>query len=107
MKNTDAKKSKTKSSADEITKTIQKLVSLIATPTIEQKEDLTGRTIGLKEFAKKYCYPHGVDWVKTEILYPYRPDWCPNIHPGRGKAYTIFEADAARWMQENKQKLNW
>ena len=58
MKNTDPKMNlKTKS--DEIAQTIQKLVSLIATPTIEQKDDLTGRTISLKEFAKKYCYPHG------------------------------------------------
>lgn len=64
-------------------------------------------TISLKEFAKKYCYPHGVDWVKQEILYKYKPNWVASIHPGRGRGFTVFESEAADWMKKNRHKLNW
>ena len=64
-------------------------------------------TISLKEFAKKYCYPHGVDWVKQEILYKYNPSWVASIHPGKGRGFTVFENEAASWMKENRHKLNW
>lgn len=64
-------------------------------------------TISLKEFARKYCYPHGVDWVKQEILYKYKPTWISSIHPGKGRAFTVFETEAADWMLKNRHKLNW
>ena len=64
-------------------------------------------TISLKEFARKYCYPHGVDWAKQEILYKYKPNWVASIHPGRGRGFTVFESEAASWMEENRHKLNW
>lgn len=64
-------------------------------------------TISLKEFARKYCYPHSVDWVKSEILYKYKPTWISSIHPGRGRGFTIFENEAADWMIKNRHKLNW
>lgn len=64
-------------------------------------------TISLKEFARKYCYPHGVDWAKSEILYKYKPSWVANIHPGKGRGFTVFESEAANWMEENRHKLNW
>lgn len=64
-------------------------------------------TISLKEFARKYCYPHGVDWVKSEILYKYKPDWVASIHPGKGRGFTVFENEAADWMEKNRHKLNW
>lgn len=64
-------------------------------------------TISLKEFARKYCYPHGVDWTKAEILYKYKPAWVADIHPGKGRAFTVFETEAADWMEKNRHKLNW
>ena len=66
-----------------------------------------GNTISLKEFARKYCYPHGVDWIKAEILYKYKPAWVADIHPGKGRAFTVFENEAADWMIKNRHKLNW
>lgn len=67
----------------------------------------TAHTIGLSEFAKKYCYPHSLKWVKKNILYKYNPDWVVDVHPGRGRAFTIFEDDAAKWMKENRDKIDW
>ena len=64
-------------------------------------------TISLKEFARKYCYPHGVDWAKQEILYKYKPSWVASIHPGKGRGFTVFENEAADWMKKNRYKLNW
>lgn len=84
---------------------LNELIKLISSPT--PKEDLTGRTISLHEFARKYCYPHGIDWVKREILYRYKPLWCPNRHPGKGRAFTIFEKPAARWMEQYRDQLPW
>ncbi len=55
------------------------------------EEQLQGRTISIDEFAKKYAKPHGQAWVKRNILYPFQPDWCSNIPPGRGGKRTMFE----------------
>ena len=66
-----------------------------------------GNTISLKEFARKYCYPHGTDWVKQEILYKYKPTWINSIHPGKGRGFTVFESEAADWIIKNRHKLNW
>lgn len=70
-------------------------------------DSLKGKTIGIKEFAKKYCYPHGTDWVKINILYRFKPDWVASIHPGKGVGFTIFEYDAAQWMQEHRKEIDW
>lgn len=70
-------------------------------------DQLKGRTIGLKEFTKKYCYPHGIDWVKTEILYKFKPDWVQNLYPGPGRRFAIFEYDAAEWMQKHQKEIDW
>ena len=71
------------------------------------EEQLQGRTISIKEFAQKYAKPHGTAWVKRNILYPFEPDWCSNIHPGRGGKMTIFEQDAAIWMQKHRKEIDW
>lgn len=68
---------------------------------------LKGKTIGIREFAKKYCYPHGIDWVKENILYKFHPDWIVSIHPGSGKGFTIFEDEAAQWMVKHRKEINW
>lgn len=71
------------------------------------ENQIVGRTISIDEFAQKYCYPHGKAWVKRNILYPFEPDWCSNIHPGRGGKMTIFEQDAAVWMQKHRKEIDW
>ncbi|EFQ43466.1 hypothetical protein LBKG_02118 [Lactobacillus crispatus CTV-05] len=71
------------------------------------ENQIVGRTISIQEFAQKYCYPHGSAWVKRNILYPFQPDWCSNIHPGRGGKMTIFEQDAAVWMQQHRKEIDW
>lgn len=70
------------------------------------EEQLQGRTISIDEFAKKYAKPHGQAWVKRNILYPFQPDWCSNIHPGRGGKMTIFEYPAAIWMNEHRKEID-
>ena len=54
------------------------------------EDSIKGKTIGIKEFAKKYCYPHGIDWVKAEIFYKFKPNWVIDIHPGVGRGFTIW-----------------
>lgn len=71
------------------------------------KKTLVSRTIGIKEFAHKYCYPHGTDWVKANILYKFHPDWVVSIHPGKGKGFTIFEDEAATWMKKHRKEIDW
>lgn len=71
------------------------------------EEQIIGRTISIDEFAKKYAKPHGSAWVKRNILYPFQPDWCSNIHPGRGGKMTIFEYPAAIWMNEHRKEIDW
>ena len=71
------------------------------------EEQLQGRTISIQEFAQKYAKPHGAAWVKRNILYPFQPDWCSNIHPGRGGKMTIFEYPAAIWMNEHRKEIDW
>jgi hypothetical protein len=71
------------------------------------ESQLVGRTIGIKEFAKKYCYPHGIAWVKAEILYKFHPAWVADIAPGRGRGFTIFEYPAAKWMEEHRDEIDW
>lgn len=70
-------------------------------------EQLQGRTIGINEFTKKYCYPHGKDWVKKNILYKFKPDWVQNLHPGPGHRFAIFEYDASLWMQKHQKEIDW
>ena len=71
------------------------------------ENQIVGRTISIQEFAQKYAKPHGSAWVKRNILYPFEPDWCSNIHPGRGGKMTIFEYPAAIWMNEHRKEINW
>lgn len=70
-------------------------------------DSIKGRTIGLREFTKKYCYPHGIDWVKANILYKFKPDWVQNIYPGHGGKFAIFEYPAAMWMNEHRKEIDW
>lgn len=89
---------------DELTQAVDKIMK--ARGYVPEAE-LTGKTISLKDFAKKYCYPHGINWVKLNILYKFKPDWVANIYPGQGGAFTIFEKPAAEWMEEHRNEINW
>ncbi|MBP2056978.1 hypothetical protein J2Z60_000140 [Lactobacillus colini] len=71
------------------------------------EDELTGKTITIREFAKKYCYPHGISWVKSEIFYRFKPDWVADLYPGRGRSFTIFEKPAAEWMEKHRSEINW
>lgn len=69
--------------------------------------NLKGRTIGMNEFRRKYCSNHSPKWVRREIFYKFTPDWVVDVHPGRGKKYTIFEKQAAEWMDKHHDEINW
>lgn len=70
-------------------------------------DQLKGRTIGIREFTKKYCYPHGINWVKVNVIYKFKPDWVADINPGTGRGFTIFEYPAAIWMEKHRKEINW
>ena len=89
---------------DELTNAVDEIMSKRG---YVPENQIVGRTISIDEFAQKYCYPHGKAWVKRNILYPFKPDWCSNIHPGRGGKMTIFEQDAAVWMQKHRKEIDW
>ena len=91
-------------SEDELTNAVDEVMAKRGYVPIEQ---LVGKTISIQEFAQKYAKPHGAAWVKRNILYPFQPDWCSNIHPGRGGKMTIFERDAAVWMQQHRKEIDW
>lgn len=91
-------------SEDELTNAVDEVMAKRGYVPIEQ---LVGKTISIQEFAQKYAKPHGAAWVKRNILYPFQPDWCSNIHPGRGGKMTIFEQDAAIWMQKHRKEIDW
>lgn len=91
-------------SEDELTNAVDEVMAKHGYVPIEQ---LVGKTISIQEFAQKYAKPHGTAWVKRNILYPFQPDWCSNIHPGRGGKMTIFEQDAAIWMQKHRKEIDW
>ena len=90
-------------SEDELTNAVDEIM---AKRGYVPKNQIVGRTISITEFAQKYCYPHGSAWVKRNILYPFKPDWCSNIHPGRGGKMTLFEYPAAIWIQKHRKEID-
>lgn len=70
-------------------------------------DKLEGRTISIDEFRKRFCGGRSATWVKTHIFYPFQPSWVVDVHPGKGQAYTIFAKPAAKWMEKNRDKINW
>ena len=89
---------------DRLTETVDKIMQSRG---YVPEDSIIGKTIGIKEFAKKYCYPHGPAWVKENILYKFNPDWCQNIHPGTGRGFTIFEYPARKWMEKHRGEIDW
>lgn len=71
------------------------------------EDSIKGRTISIKEFAKKYCYPHSSEWVKVNIFYKFKPDWVADLTPGKGRAFTIFEYPASLWMEKHRKDIDW
>ena len=62
------------------------------------ENQIVGKTISIDEFAKKYAKQHGASWVKRNILYPFQPDWCSNIHPNGCRIFKNCHLTASTWM---------
>lgn len=81
-------------------------------PSLE--EDLTGRTIGINEFRRKYCGGKSPEWVRTfvfdrfpEVDYA-KGGWVVNPHRAEGSRGTIiFERRAAEWMDSHQLDIDW
>nr|DAU77728.1 MAG TPA: protein of unknown function (DUF771) [Caudoviricetes sp.] len=79
------------------------------------EDELTGRTIKLDEFRKKYCGGKSPEWVRTFIFDKFRNEidyenggWCINPRQNANGRYAIiFEDTAAKWMKENRHRINW
>lgn len=78
------------------------------------EEDLTGRTIGINEFRRKYCGGKAPEWVRTLIFDRYpetdwkNGGWCVNPHRSEGGHKTIiFERKAAQWMEAHQEEIDW
>lgn len=71
------------------------------------EEQVIGRTIGIDEFAKKYAKPHGPAWVKRNILYPFQPDWCSNIHPNGCRVFKNCHFATSTRMNEHRKEIDW
>ena len=81
-------------------------------PTLE--EEITGRTIGMDEFRRKYCGGKAAEWVRTFIFDRYpetnyaNGGWCVNPHrTENGHKTIIFERKAARWMDDHQEVIDW
>lgn len=81
-------------------------------PSLE--EDLTGRTIGINEFRRKYCGGKSPEWVRTFVFDRYpevdyaNGGWVVNPHRSEGSRGTIiFERKAARWMDKHQLDIDW
>lgn len=92
------------------------LVKLIQDTVKEMKpwleEDLTGRTIGIDEFRKKYCGGKSTAWVRLFIFDEFSETDYSNggfvINPHKqGSKTIIFEKTAAEWMEENRRRIDW
>lgn len=94
------------------------LAVMIAAAVKEQRasleEDLTGRTIGINEFRRKYCGGKAPEWVRTLIFDRYpetnweNGGWCVNPHRSEGGRKTIiFEKKAAAWMEAHQEAIDW
>ena len=81
-------------------------------PSLE--DDLTGRTIGINEFRRKYCGGKSPEWVRTfvfdrfpEVDYA-KGGWVVNPHRAEGSRGTIiFEKKAAQWMESHQLDIDW
>lgn len=78
------------------------------------EEDLTGRTIGINEFRRKYCGGKSPEWVRTFVFDRYpevdyaNGGWVVNPHRSEGSRGTIiFERKAARWMESHQLDIDW
>lgn len=84
--------------------------------TLEKRstDKLTGRTINLTEFRKKYCCGKGDEWVRTKIFDRYPEVDFANggwvINPRKtpnGKTTAIFEDEGAKWIAKHRHQIDW
>lgn len=94
---------------DYLTKLIEKIMRRLF-PKVE--EDLTGQTISIEDFRKKYCGGKSSEWVRTKIFDRYpeidwaNGGWCVNPHK-KGSKTIIFAKPASEWMAEHDSEINW
>lgn len=77
-------------------------------------ESLTGKTIKIKEFAKKYCGGKAMPWVRLFIFDEFpevdfkNGGWVVNPRKSEeGKTTLIFEKPAAEWMEKHRNEIDW
>ena len=78
------------------------------------EDDLTGRTIGINEFRRKYCGGKAPEWFRVFIFDRYpetdyaNGGWCVNPHrTENGRKTIIFERKAAQWMESHQLEIDW
>lgn len=77
-------------------------------------ESIDGKTIRIKEFAKKYCGGKAVPWVRLFIFDEFpevnfkNGGWVVNPRKSEeGKTTLIFEKPAAEWMEKHRNEIDW
>lgn len=77
-------------------------------------ENIDGKTIRIKEFAKKYCGGKAVPWVRLFIFDEFlevdfkNGGWVVNPRKSEeGKTTLIFEKPAAECMEKHRNEIDW
>lgn len=88
---------------DEVSKNLQSDVD----------QDL-GKTWTLDEFRKKCCFGKDREWIKLFIFAQFKkeitidkPGGWLKPSKGRGSAYGIYALEARKWMQTNRNRIDW
>lgn len=78
------------------------------------EDNMTGRTIGINEFRKKYCGGKSPDWVRTFIFDKYPEISLENdrghgfvLHARGGQKTIIWEKAAAEWIDKHYRQIDW
>lgn len=73
-----------------------------------------GETWTLDEFRKKCCFGKDREWVKLFIFSRFKdeivlgkPGGWLKPSKGRGSAYGIYALEARKWMQTNRNRIDW
>lgn len=77
-------------------------------------ENIDGKTIKIKEFAKKYCGGKAMPWVRLFIFDEFpevdfnNGGWVVNPRKSEeGTTTLIFEKPAAEWMDKHRNEIDW
>lgn len=80
----------------------------------DQLEQELGATWSLDEFRKNCCFNKDREWVKLFIFSRFKdeivlgkPGGWLKPSKGRGSAYGIYALEARKWMQTNRNRIDW